>query len=316
MKIRELLLVSIVISSCGGGSSSSDIDTNTPITQTPDSTNETCINTQITNFKRCNLVHNSIERLYYIYEPENLDASRSIPVLFALHGYGSTAMRHFNYTNYEPIADANNLVVIYPQGSTNSGLSTHWNNGGWTSKSTAKDIEFIDTIIDFLKVKISLDETRIYSSGMSNGGYMSYHLACNLDNTFAAVASVTGSMTTDTYDNCSPSHPTSSIQIHGLLDYTVPYNGNSGSKSIEDVISYWVNYNSCDNNPETLIKYSNDNDLISIDTYNGCLNNVNVKLILHPEMGHTWPFTESYSIDASQEIWDFVSKYDIYGLIN
>ena len=146
MKIRELLLVSIVVSSCGGGSSSSDIDTNTPITQTPDSTNETCINTQITNFKRCNLVHNSIERLYYIYEPENLDASRSIPVLFALHGYGSTAMRHFNYTNYESIADANNLFVIYPQGSTNSGLSTHWNNGGCTSKRKAKDIELIDNI--------------------------------------------------------------------------------------------------------------------------------------------------------------------------
>ena len=62
MKIRELLLVSIVISSCGGGSSSSDIDTNTPITQTPDSTNETCINTQITNFKRCNLTPISISR--------------------------------------------------------------------------------------------------------------------------------------------------------------------------------------------------------------------------------------------------------------
>ena len=99
MKIRELLLVTIVISSCGGGSSSSNNDTNTPITQTPDSTNETCINTQISNFKRCNLVHDSIERLYYIYEPQNLDASISIPVLFALHGYGSTAMRHFNYTN-------------------------------------------------------------------------------------------------------------------------------------------------------------------------------------------------------------------------
>ena len=251
-----------------------------------------------------------------MYQPSNLDTNSSIAVLFALHGYGSSAMTHFNYTNYEPIANANNFIVVYPQGTTSGGLNTHWNNGGWTSKSTAKDIEFIDTVIDLLREKISIDETRIYSSGMSNGGYMSYHLACNLDNTFAAVVSVTGSMTNDTYDNCAPSHPISAMQIHGLQDLTVPYLGSGWSKSIDDVIDYWVNYNSCDNNPETLIKYSNDNDLISIDTYNGCLNNVNVKLILHPEMGHTWPFTESYSIDASQEIWDFVSKYDLYGLIN
>ena len=60
---------------------------------------------------------------------------------------------------------------------------------------------------------------------MSNGGYMSYHLACNLDNTFAAVVSVTGSMTSDTYDNCSPSHPTAAMQIHGIQDATVPYFG-------------------------------------------------------------------------------------------
>ena len=247
MHIYKILLVSLILSSCGGGSSSSDNQINTPITQPPNSTNETCTNTQVTDLKRCDLVHDSIERFYYIYEPANLDTNSSIPVLFALHGYGSSAMTHFNYTNYEPIADTNNFIVVYPQGTTSNGLNTHWNNGGWTSKSTAKDIEFIDTVIDYLKEKISIDETRIYSSGMSNGGYMSYHLACNLDNTFAAVVSVTGSMTNDTYDDCYPSHPTAVMQIHGIQDTTVPYFGSGWSKSIEDVIDFWVTYNSCNN---------------------------------------------------------------------
>ena len=58
---------------------------------------------------------------------------------------------------------------------------------------------------------------------MSNGGYMSYHLACNT-NLFAAVASVAGSMTPETYNNCSPTNATSILQIHGLQDFTVPYN--------------------------------------------------------------------------------------------
>ena len=121
--------------------------------------------------------------------------------------------------------------MVYPQGATTATLSAHWNVGGWTSKSTVKDIEFIDTLINFTKNKIMIDETRIYSSGMSNGGYMSYHLACNLGEKFAAIASITGSMTNGTYDDCSPSHPTPVLQIHGLLDYVVPYDGNAGSKS-------------------------------------------------------------------------------------
>ena len=57
---------------------------------------------------------------------------------------------------------------------TNS--SSHWNVGGWTVGSNVKDIEFIDTVIELVKNKINLDQTRIYSSGMSNGGFMSYHL--------------------------------------------------------------------------------------------------------------------------------------------
>ena len=169
MYFYRALLLLLMLSSCGGGSSSSDDETNSPIIQPPNLSNETCENTQVQNLKRCDLIHNSIERFYYIYEPSNLDSNSSIAVLFALHGYGSSAITHYNYTNYEPIADANNFIVVYPQGTTSNGLNTHWNNGGWTSKSTAKDIEFIDTVIDYLKEKISIDETRIYSSGMSNG---------------------------------------------------------------------------------------------------------------------------------------------------
>ena len=205
--------------------------------------------------------------------------------------------------------------MIYPQGATTATLSSHWNVGGWTSKSTIDDLDFVETIIGLIKDKIQIDETRIYSSGMSNGGYMGYHLACNLSNKFAAIASVTGSMTNDTYNDCNPTHPTPILQIHGLLDFVVPYDGNSGSKSIPDVIDFWVNYNSCSSDPETVIRYD-DYSLIVYDTYTSCLNDVNVKLILHPEMGHDWPSLQSYNINASSEIWNFVSKYDIYGLIN
>ena len=315
MKITNIFVALLIISSCGGGSSNvTENDSSIPGNDL-NPVNETCVDTSRNGVDKCDLTHDNRNRFYYLYVPDNLDTNQSIPILFAFHGYGSSALRHLGYTNYIPIADRNNFIVVYPQGESTSTLSAHWNVGGWTSKSPVKDIEFVETVIDLLKDKLPIDETRIYSSGMSNGGYMGYHLACNLSNKFAAIASVTGSMTTSTYDNCSPSHPTPILQIHGLLDFVVPYNGNSGSKSIPDVMNYWSNYSSCNSDPDTLIKYDNY-ALIRYETYVNCLNDINVKLILHPTMDHTWPSINSHNISASNEVWEFVSQFNLYGLIN
>ena len=212
-----------MLSSCGGGGSSGSQDMSIPPeTDNDDLLNETCTDTSRSGLKRCDLKHDNLDRFYYIYTPNNIDTNESIPVLFAFHGYGSSAMRHLNYTNYFPLADSENFIVIYPQGATTATLSSHWNVGGWTSKSTNNDLDFVDTVIGLIKDKVQIDETRIYSSGMSNGGYMGYHLACNLSSKFAAIASVTGSMTNDTFNDCNPVHPTPVLQIHGLLDFVVP----------------------------------------------------------------------------------------------
>ena len=316
--MRYLKTISILffIYSCGGGgSSNTPTEIENPSNQNPNVIIESCSNTTRIGMQKCDLKHDSLDRYYFIYKPDNLNINISVPVLFALHGYGSSALSHLTYTNYFPLADRDNFIVLYPQGTTTPTLSSHWNVGGWTSKSTVKDIEFIETIIDLVKDKIQIDETRIYSSGMSNGGYMSYSLACNLSSKIAAIASVTGSMTPDNFDDCSPSSPRSILQIHGLQDFVVPYVGSSGSKSIQDVIDFWVNHNSCSLEPNRLIKYS-DLALVNFDTYENCLNNTNVKLILHPEMGHVWPFLNTYNISASDEVWNFVSKYDLSGKIN
>ena len=154
---RIIFLFSIFfISSCGGGGSSSgsDNDSNFIIPAT-NSISENCETVSWNNkLERCDLIHNELERYYYIYKPSNLNINKSIPLLFALHGYGSTAQRYFSYTNYEPISDTNNLVVIYPQGypmrTTLASSSSHWNSGGWTVGSDVDDVEFIDTVIDLV----------------------------------------------------------------------------------------------------------------------------------------------------------------------
>ena len=315
--IPSLLIFFLV--SCGGGGGSSDISTSNPTPPPSTVITESCVQYG-SNTKKCTLTHKALERYYIIYVPESGVSEASMPVLFALHGYGSTAEIHKNYTNYQPLAETSKFIVIYPQGSYFQGTFTsgnHWNVGSWTAGSTADDVDFINEVIDLVSKKESINQNRIYSSGMSNGGFMSYHLACNLSSRIAAIASVTGSMSKETLENCSPSHPTPILQIHGALDVTVPFNGDStiNMESIDNVFNYWTTYNSCDPIPSLIVT---DYVYFSVDyqKYNNCLNNVKVELYKISSMGHTWPGKNNYGISATEEVWNFVSQFDIYGKLD
>ena len=317
-KIFPLLIFSLV--SCGGGGGGpSDSSALTPNPPTSSEIIESCVQYEA-NTKKCSFTHKALERYYIIYVPESGVSEASMPVLFALHGYGSTAETHKNYTNYQPLAETSKFIVIYPQGSYFQSTFTsgnHWNVGSWTAGSTADDVDFINEVIDLVSKKESINQNRIYSSGMSNGGFMSYHLACNLSSRIAAIASVTGSMSKETLENCSPSHPTPILQIHGAFDVTVPFDGDStlNMESIDNVLNYWSTYNSCDPTP-TLAVMDYPNFSIDYKKYNNCLNNVNVELYKISNMGHTWPDKNNYGISATEEVWSFVSQFDIYGKID
>lgn len=316
LKTIYFLSFSLLISSCGGSTSSvNDVDDDGVL----NSINETCISLRI-NTKRCNFVHDGLERYYLIYTPSYL--ANDMPLLFALHGYGSSAEVHKSYTQYEDLAEQNNFIVVYPQGYKLESLlvnsSSHWNVGAWTSPSNIDDVDFIETIIDLISNKYQINSSRIYSSGMSNGGFMSYHLACNLSRKIAAIASVTGSMSKETLANCSPRHPTAIMQIHGMLDLVVPYEGYSelGMEPIDDVMNYWADINNC--NPErieAIIDFTNTNNSVHLINYESCTNDVDVKLIRIPSMGHTWPDINNFNISATEEIWNFLSGYDLNGKI-
>ena len=220
-----------------------------------------------------------------------------------------------NYTGFQSIADEFGFIVVYPQGTLLPATGqTHWNVGGWTTSSITDDVGFLNEVIDFLDDEYSINLKKIYSTGMSNGGYMSYKLACDLSSRIAAVVSVTGSMTVETVEGCNPSHPTSIAQIHGLEDSVVSYYGNAFSKPIEEVMDYWVDHNNCSSEPNTSdIGGSNGGGIH--DVYSGCDNRTSVELFLMTNMGHDWPNINDHDLQASTTIWDFLSKYDIDGLI-
>ena len=320
---KPLLSLIFLINSCGGGGSSSSDEVTTIV---PDNTNnnysEICTDYQ-ERILKCEFTHKGLDRYYYI-QLAHPEAEGSSSLLFNLHGYNSSAIEQMNYTRFNDLANTkeNNFILIHPQGAELNTIltygSSHWNSGAWTVGSTVDDIGFIDTIIELVSQKYNLNQERIYSTGMSNGGFMSYHLACNLSSKIAAIASVTGSMSKETYEDCNPAHPTSIIQFHGTDDFTVPFDGNSrlGMRSINDVMDYWKSYNACDPDGVSIITDYFIEISVQHDTYLNCLNDVKVELYKIEGMGHRWPYKNLQGIGATEKIWEFINLYDINGMID
>ena len=271
------------------------------------------------------LTHDGIQRDYILYIPAIYDGSADFPLVLNFHGFGSNANEQMFYGDFRDIADTEGFLLVHPQGTSLNG-SQYWNVGSpGSSGSTIDDVGFTEALIDELANLYTINLDRVYATGMSNGGFMSFLLACQLSEKIAAIASVTGSMTLDTYDNCNAQHPTPILQIHGTSDNIVPYNGNTGSLSIDDVISYWVNYNNCDTNP-TITTFPDldpsDGSIVEHIVYTG---GDNVSTTEHMKViggGHTWPGSvfilpeTNQDINASNEIWEFFSRFDINGSLS
>jgi len=267
------------------------------------------------------LTHDSIDRTYILYLPENYSENISYPLLLNFHGYGSNAFEQMWYGDFRPLADSEGFIIVHPNGTLDDTGTSHFNVGGWTTGSTADDVGFTSALLDDIISAYSIDENRIYSTGMSNGGYMSFLLACELSDRIAAIASVTGSMTPSTSENCDPQHPTPIMQIHGTEDLVVPYTGNSAwTLAIEDVLPYWTDFNECSETAESTILPDldvNDGSTAELIKYKEGIQDVEVHHFKLDGAGHTWPGNflgsnnTNYDIVGSTEIWNFLSQYDL-----
>ncbi len=262
------------------------------------------------------LEHDGITRSYRIHLPPNFDPQESLPLVFNLHGFTSNAFQQEIYSGMNTVADSARFIVCYPDG-----VGAAW-NVGWSFGSTADDIGFISAMIDRFVENYNINSSRVYSCGMSNGGFMSYHLACNLPERIAAVASVTGSMVPGSLANCiaDPARPI--MEIHGTADATVPYEGSANvALPIETVVSHWLTANDCllvsDTTDYPDINTDDDCTASRID-YRSCEGDKMVSFIKVFNGGHTWPGssvtfigTTNQDFNASSTIWNFFNRFSI-----
>lgn len=256
---------------------------------------------------------NNIFRKYRLYVP-NSYTGQAVPLVFNLHGYTSNATQQQAYSNFMPIADTAKFLVVYPEGTNPTGPQ-YWNAGFGPG---ANDVLFMSDLIDSLDLAYNIDLNSVYSCGMSNGGIMSYYLACNLPNRIAAIASVTGSML-NAWFTCVPNRPFPVMEIHGTNDATVPYNGDGTFKHIDSVVKKWRVFNNCNPTPVT----TNVPDINTTDgatathyKYTGGTSGTEVELYKVNNGAHTWPGAFPIGVtcqdfNASAEIWRFFRKYKL-----
>lgn len=256
-----------------------------------------------------------INRTWKVWLPAGYTGQESLPLVLALHGLTQSGQSMMDFTGFNLIADTAGFIVAYPDGVNNS-----W-NVGFAGGSTANDVGFLLALTDTLHIRYNIDLSRVYATGFSNGGFMSYRLACESSDRIAAIAPVAGTMTDGSFDACLPQRSVPVLHIHGTSDFVVNYNGGFGNKSVEQVLDYWIDFNACPALPvtEMLPDTYPDGSTVQKQTWSPCDDTTRVVLLKVINGGHTWPGSVGVTgigitnrdINASSEIWNFVKQYKL-----
>ena len=171
---------------------------------------------------------------------------------------------------------------------------------------TVDDVDFLSSLAQYLQEEYNLSIQNTFSTGMSNGGDISYMLACQAPNIFSAIAPVAGCMMTWIFDSCDPPQSVPVLEIHGTNDNVTWWEGDPNDLGgwgpyigAEEAIDFWADINVCTSSED--IPLTNTN--IIHHRYFDCSDNTEVWLYEVVGGGHDWP---GYS---SQEIWSFFSQY-------
>lgn len=261
------------------------------------------------------ILHDGIYRTYRLYVPPGFAPSENPALVFNLHGLGSNAEQQEAYSLMNDVALLERFLVCYADGENNS-----WNLG----LGQVDDVGLIGALIDRFTLTHNVDPQRVYSCGMSQGGYFSFVLSCQLADRIAAIATVSASMAQGLSAFCNPPRPVPVFMINGTADAIVPYTGGVQNIAVNDAIAHWVAHNGCAT-PAVISPIPDaaptDGCMASRADFGGCTQGTEVDLIAVTGGGHTWPGATipigvtCQDFDASTEIWLFFERFTLNGAV-
>lgn len=257
-----------------------------------------------------------------VYLPESYRKNRGSPLVLNIHAFMSNGTLQESLSNMLSSADQRGFIMVYPEGILGS-----WNGGaccGGSILQNIDDVSYINDLLDRLEDNFCIDASRVYATGMSNGGFMSYRLACEMSDRIAAIAPVASVLGLPRKD-CQPVRSVPLLSFHGTNDPLVPYKGGLPLepdwgldyvfRSVDSTMSIWTEHNSCSED-KTLV-YRRDN--VRCYQWQGCgrqASTIHCKAIGDT---HTWPHAfggwptpaTTRAINASESIFNFFDAHQL-----
>lgn len=273
-----------------------------------------------------------LDRQYEFHRPGRIETTKALPVVIAFHGGGGNPQSMRKLSGLNSKADEAGFIVVYPYGTgrlENRFLT--FNGGsccGYAMENQIDDVGFVRALLDDLAAVTRIDPRRVYATGLSNGGIISYRVAAELADRIAAIAPVGGPLM---LESIQPSRAVSVMHFHGTADESAPFKGGYGKgymgkggvtefKSVEFTLNQWIEANGCQKTPsiEPLPDKADDGMTCTRKTWSGGRDGSEVVLIEIENGGHTWPGMEppvamlgqsTKDISANDLMWEFFQKH-------
>jgi polyhydroxybutyrate depolymerase len=215
-------------------------------------------------------------RQYKVHVPPGYDPATPAPLVFCLHGLMQTAVSFcVNGSGMVPKSDEAGFILVMPLGYNNS-----WNGGGCCGNAATMmldDVGLMRAIFEEVATHVNVDRGRVYATGLSNGAYLSYRLACEAADLFVAVAPGAGAAPMV----CNPSKQVSVLDIHGTQDTYVPYSWQAPA------LQTLAMANGCGATTQPAVVPQSGGDTTCV-THSGCPAGVEVTGCTIEGGGHVW----------------------------
>lgn len=279
-------------------------------------------------------------------------ATGKVPLVVDSHAWGSMATAEALLTDFSTVGDREGFAVVYPRGydlgqplapiptlPLPGGVGYSFNAGGCCPHASSRkrgDVQFIRELVAYVvanlpketKGAMEIDETRVYATGMSNGGFFTNRLSCEARDLFAAIAPVSGILLNgsspewggDPFSCHTHTPPLPVLHFHGTADIAVPWTGNPlfGFPSLPNYLATRLRLNGLSAEDKGSVTYKNG--LVTCTAHGPAASNVTLCRI---ELGgHAWPgshylcapvppFQCNHDIDATEQIWAFFKRYSL-----
>jgi polyhydroxybutyrate depolymerase len=271
----------------------------------------------VSNRTNGTIVTSGEKRSYILYVPESYDPSTPTPLVISIHGYVEWPAHQMQLSGWNDLADEYGFLVVYPSG---TGFPKRWRTRTASVDDPNPEVVFISDLINKLEGEYNIDPERIYANGLSNGGGMSFVLACSLSERIAAVGLVAGAYLLP-WNECQGERPVPAVVFHGTADPIVPYLGGPSSSfdipfpNIPDWVATLAQHNGCGGEAIQLPP----SGAVSGVQYSTCAGRADVVFYTITGGGHSWPGGKplpefiagetSQDIDATRVMWTFFQEH-------